>query len=321
MNNNTKKIIILVIVLLSAAFLMSSLCGIGSLGISFFKSKTSDSANTWTLKDSFSDISIKTLTGNVRIYKSNDRTGKVVWNGNKNTKLSVGTKFGTLSVEEKFRLPWFLRLGLFTGSSEIRIYLPKDSYGKLNVTTDTGLVEVPSDFKFEKAEIDTDTGSVTYRAGTRAELKIETDTGSVNVSGASPESINLETDTGRIILNSVRNSKDINVKTDTASISLSDVSCRDLEVKSDTGSVTLINVVAADKLEAKTDTGAIRLERCDGGRIELKSDTGSITGTLLSDKVFDTKSGTGKINVPDTQNGGTCHCRTATGSINIEIVK
>ncbi len=321
MNNNTKKIIILVIGLLLASALLSSLCGIGSLGIRFFRSKSSGSDNTWTLKDNFSEIRIKSITGNVRIYESKDRTGKVVWNGNRNTKLNVGTSFGTLNVEEKFRLPWFLRIGLFTGSSEIQIYLPKGSYTKLNINSDTGQVEVPANFTFEQAAIETDTGSITFRAGVRGELKIDSDTGSVNVSGTAPENMHIETDTGRIVLSNSRVAKDLHVKTDTASISLTDVSCRDLEVKSDTGSLTLNNVRAGDQFEAKTDTGAIRLERCDGAKMELKSDTGSISGTVLSDKVFDARSGTGKVNVPETNNGGTCRCRSGTGSINIEIVR
>ena len=59
MKNNTKKIIILVIGLLLFSAILSSLCGIGSLGIRLFHHGTSGTAKTWTLKENFSNIQIK----------------------------------------------------------------------------------------------------------------------------------------------------------------------------------------------------------------------------------------------------------------------
>ena len=78
---------------------------------------------------------------------------------------------------------------------------------------------------------------------------------------------------------------------------------------------------AGDEFKAKSDTGAIRLDRCDAGSLDLESDTGSITGTLLSDKVFVTKSDTGKIIVPETTTGGICKIETDTGRIEITIAR
>ena len=321
MNNNTKKLIILVIGLLFISAILSSLCGIGSLGLNFFRKGSSGSANTWTLKDNFSDIEIKSKTGSIKIYRSSDRSSKVVWSGSKNTKLSVGTKFGTLSIREKYKLPWFLRPVSLNDSSEIQIWLPRESYDNLSVNTDTGSVVIPAGFSFDKAEIDTDTGPVDFRAGIRKDLKIDSDTGRITVNGIRPANMRLNSDTGELTVTNVKASKDIRLETDTGRITVTDVSCQKMDVNSDTGSLSLANVIAADNMDLESDTGSIKLDRCDAGSIKIETDTGSIQGTLLSDKVFSARSGTGNVSVPGSTSGGSCTIKSDTGSINIEIAK
>ena len=321
MNNNTKKIIILVIGLLFISAVLSSLCGIGSLGIRFFRTSTSGSAKTWTLKENFSDISIKSKTGSIKFYRSSDRNAKVVWSGSKNTKLSVGTKWGTLTIEEKYKLPWFLRPVSIFDASEIQVWLPKESYDDLAVSSDTGSILIPSGFSFDKAKVDTDTGTVEFRAGIREDLKIKSDTGRITVNGIRPNNMHLNSDTGELSVANIKASHDIHLKTDTGRITASDVSCQKFEAESDTGSLFLTNVIAAEKMDLESDTGSIKLDRCDGGTIEIETDTGAINGTLLSDKVFSAKSGTGKVTVPETTYGGPCTIKSDTGSIIIEIVR
>ena len=321
MKNNTKKIIILVIGLLFLSAVLSSLCGISSLGIRFFRTSTSGSAKTWTLKENFSDITIKSKTCSIKFYKSSDRNGKVVWTGSKNTKLSVGTNWGTLLVEEKFKLPWFLRPISIFDSSEIQIWLPKESYDDLSVKSDTGSIVIPTGFSFNTAVVDTDTGSVEFRAGVSEDLKIDSDTGRITVNGIRPANMKLNSDTGELNVTNIRAKKDIRLETDTGRITVTDLSCQKLDVKSDTGSLVLTNVIAADKMDLDSDTGSIKLDRCDAGSIEIETDTGSIQGTLLGEKIFSAKSGTGKVSVPESTHGGPCTIKSGTGSISIEIVR
>ncbi len=321
MKNNTKKTIILVIGLLLFSAVLSNLCGIGSLGIRFFRRESSGSAKTWTLKDNFSDINIKSKTGGIKIYRSSDRSAKVVWSGSKNTKLSVETNWSTLSVEEKFKLPWFLRPVSIFESSEIQIWLPKDTYDGLSVNSDTGSVVIPAGFSFKTAVINTDTGSVDFQAGIREDLKIESDTGRITVNGVRPNNMRLNSDTGELMVKSIRASKDIRLETDTGRITITNVRCQKLDVKSDTGSLSLADAIAAEKMDLESDTGSIKLDRCDAGSIEIETDTGSIQGTLAGEKIFSARSGTGKVIVPESTSGGSCTIKSDTGSINIEIVK
>ena len=49
------------------------------------------------------------------------------------------------------------------------------------------------------------------------------------------------------------------------------------------------------------------------------SDTGDVSGTLLTEKVFVVRSGSGKIRVPETVSGGMCKITTSTGDVSIQI--
>ena len=63
----------------------------------------------------------------------------------------------------------------------------------------------------------------------------------------------------------------------------------------------------------------MRLERCDAAEIMINTDTGDVEGSLLSDKIFAAKSGTGDVEVPETGTGGRCIITTDTGDISITV--
>jgi hypothetical protein len=51
----------------------------------------------------------------------------------------------------------------------------------------------------------------------------------------------------------------------------------------------------------------------------MKANTGDIRGSLLSEKIFITKTTTGSVRVPSTASGGTCELITGTGDITVTI--
>ncbi len=312
---NTQKLIILVIIILALSMLFS--------GVSLFGMKRDHNgrgtAQTITFKGGFSDIEIRGESSDVRFYKTNERTGKVVWSGPKSMKLTVDTRNGRLTIREKHKRFWFLRAGISFKPSEMLIYLPENSYRDLEIHTDTASAGIPAEFSFKNAIIRTDTGAVEFQAKVSKKLEIHTDTGSISASRVSPEEFTAESDTGGITLNNIRAGKDLRAETDTGRIRITDVRCEDINVNSDTGSITLTDVIAADEMDIENDTGSVRLDRCDAASISVETDTGTISGTLLSDKVFRAKSGTGHVSVPDTVTGGPCVLKSDTGSIEISV--
>ena len=61
------------------------------------------------------------------------------------------------------------------------------------------------------------------------------------------------------------------------------------------------------------------LDGCDAAEIFIETDTGDITGTLLTEKVFDAHSDTGRVAVPKTGSGGSCKLNTDTGDIKVTV--
>ena len=320
MSSNTKKLIILVAGILLLSGFLSMVCGFSSLGFSLLNRNTSrGSAKTFQISGSFSDIDVDSQTGNIRFHDAGRDKARVVWSGSNIMKLSAGTRGSTLKITEKYRLPWFLRIGVISEKSEIDIYLPRQDYKKVSIESDSGDIYVPSGFSFSEAEIETDTGSIEFQADISKNLKIESDTGQIRCSNSRAETLEINSDTGAIHITDVRTAKDFKAKTDTGKISLTNVRSEELSAKSDTGSLSLTNVVISDFMKLETDTGSISLDRCDAGKMEIESDTGSVTGTLLTEKIFTVRSSTGRVVVPESTFGGECKIKTDTGNITIEI--
>ncbi len=82
-----------------------------------------------------------------------------------------------------------------------------------------------------------------------------------------------------------------------------------------TGDITLKNVKASEKITAERSTGDVKIDGSDAPALSLKTTTGDISGSLLTDKIYNVKTSTGNISVPDSRPGGTCEIRTSTGNV------
>lgn len=299
MSSNTKKLIILTAVILLLSFLMGRISDSFLPGI-FSRNSSSGSGKTFPVSGSFSGIEISSKTDDVHFYNAGRQSAKVVWSGNSSMKLSVTAAGNTLKIREQYKMPWFLRVGINTGKSEIAVYLPEKTYKELDIKTDTGNVMIPAGFSFETVDIETDTGAVDFQGNVSRELNIRTDTGRITCAAVKPEKLSLESDTGSVHVTDVSASKDIKIDTDT-------------------GKIVLKRVTAGSVMEIESDTGSIELDHCDAGKIDIESDTGSVTGTLLTGKIFIVKSGTGSVDVPADSAGGECKIKTDTGKIMIRV--
>jgi len=81
----------------------------------------------------------------------------------------------------------------------------------------------------------------------------------------------------------------------------------------------LNNVIAAEKFSVERSTGDVKFDGSDAAEIFVRTDTGDVTGSLLTHKVFITKTDTGKVDVPKTVDGGRCEIITDTGDIALDI--
>ena len=275
--------------------------------------------NTYTVSESFDKISIDVYTTDITFMFSEDERCSVECKETEKLRHNVSVQNGTLVINMTDTRKWYDKFGVFVGSYKMTVYLPEAEYASLKVDTDTGDVTMPEDFAFEKVNIDSDTGDVEWFATVSDTAIINLDTGDILVEKVTAENLELSSDTGSVELESVTAKGNIKADTDTGDIYLDDASCANLDAQSDTGDINLKNSVADGAFNIENETGDVEFENSDASEIFVDTSTGDITGTLRSDKIFQTDSETGRISVPDSVTGGKCKITSDTGDIELNI--
>ncbi len=130
-------------------------------------------------------------------------------------------------------------------------------------------------------------------------LSVKASTGDIRIQNVCADTLDLSVSTGEVVI--------------------TDTKCKNLISNGSTGDISLNNVITDEKFALERSTGDIEFENCDATEIYIITDTGDVEGSLLSDKVFITRTDTGEVDVPNSINGGRCEITTDTGDIEIEI--
>ena len=277
--------------------------------------------NNYKITDSFSNISIDVDTANVQFVHTANLDDEIFVScyEQKKEKHTIEVVEDTLVIKVVDTRKWYEKLFNFV-TPRIIIAMPNGDYGALSITADTGDVIVAKSFKFDSINIETSTGDITnYGSSAVGDMKIKASTGNIQLEDASTDSLTCSVSTGKIILTNVKVENDINVKVSTGKSYLTNVTCKNFYSKGDTGNISMVNLLVDEKMNIERSTGDVKFDKCDASEIEVKTDTGNVKGTLRSDKIFITRSDTGKINVPETLTGGKCKITTDTGDIIISI--
>ncbi len=316
----SKKISLLVAAGFSVLGLMLGVISLLMVGFNFAVLGTDTcETNTHEVTDGFESISIRSDTADIRILMSEDDQCRVVCQERSKVKHTVTVQNGTLVIDILDLRKWYDYIGFFFGRETVTLYLPQTEFSRLNIETDTGDIVVPKDFSYQTVSLETDTGDIDWHAAVTEAMTAETDTGNISLEGCSPHQMKLDVDTGDIKLTSVNVAGFAELQTDTGKVQLDHVSGGKLSVKTSTGGVTLKNTVFSGELSVKSSTGNVRFDCADAATITVKTSTGDVKGTLLSEKIFVTKTSTGKRDVPATTSGGICEITTDTGDIRIQL--
>lgn len=275
--------------------------------------------NEYAINDSYKNIKVITDTADITFIPAENT--KVVCYEETKIKHSVTVKDDTLVIEANDTRKWYEYIGITFGSPKITVYIPAGEYGALTINASTSDTGISKEFKFESIDISQSTGNVKCFASANGDIKIKTSTGHITVENITTSSLNLAVTTGDIVVSDTKCVGDLSVKVSTGKTKLENVKCNDVISTGSTGDFILTNVIADKNIDIKRTTGDIKLNGCDASELVIVTDTGNVKGTLLSDKVFITKTDTGSIKVPETLSGGKCKITTDTGDIKIEIKK
>ena len=275
--------------------------------------------NTYEVHGEFDKILVNVDTTEIEFVPTEDKACSIVFFEAEKVKHSATIQNGTLIISTVDTRKWYDHICISFGSPKMTVYLPQNEYASLIIETDTGDINIPKDFAFDKIEIDGDTSDVSCFAPVANVLDVELSTGDINIDSITVGQVNLTTTTGEITVNSVTAKNNIDIETDTGKVKLTNISCSNFVAESDTGTITLKKVVATGSLFVESDTGDVKFDGCDAAEIFAETDTGDVTGTLLSEKVFIVETDTGSVDVPKTATGGKCEITTSTGDIDISI--
>lgn len=133
-------------------------------------------------------------------------------------------------------------------------------------------------------------------------------------------SLFIKESTGDIEMTEAFAFENVDISTSTGRVNLANMTCKNVISKGSTGDLLLENVIAEEKLLIERSTGDIFIDSCDAAEIFIETDTGDVRGSLLSEKVFITKTDTGRIDIPKIVKGGKCEIETDTGDIKMKII-
>ena len=275
--------------------------------------------NVHMITEEYRNIRVETATADIVFLPSTDGTTTVECREQTKMLHSVSVKDGTLAIELADTREWYDYISINFGSPKITVRIPAGEYGALSVKHSTGNTEIAEGFRFESMDISGSTGHVKNRASVFGLMKIKASTGDIRVENIAAGSLDLAVSTGRVTVRNAVCTGDVSVKVSTGKTDMTGVRCASLISNGSTGEIDLTDVIAAERISICRSTGDIEFERCDAAQLHIKTDTGDVEGTLLSEKIFMTKTDTGRISVPRTTSGGVCEIETDTGDIEISI--
>ena len=319
--DRTLKIWFIVASCIAAAIFFCGVAVIAVFGIKTIKFLNIETEiKTFRISEDFTGISVETGDEDLNFLPSEDGACKVVCELKKGSYKSVAAVGGTLNISTTESKKWYENISFFSFADEkITVYLPDKEYSLLSVKGGTGDISVQKGLRFVTAAVNFSTGDLDFRADTGKELKAILSTGNVNISEITCGSLALKTSTGNIKISDVVCTGDAEIALSTGKAKLKNMTCRGFVSDASTGDITLYSVLVSDSLNIKRSTGDVFFDSSDAGSIFIKTSTGDVTGTLKSDKVFITKTSTGKISVPESVTGGKCKVTTSTGDIVLDI--
>lgn len=281
--------------------------------------------NEYKLEEDIDIINIDTTTADIDIKKADGDQGKVVCVEKEKVYHKVNVSDKLLTIKENDDRKWYQKY-LFNWnfkSMSVTVYLPEAAYNDITVDSNTGHIYIAKEFTFANMKLSSDTGSIKLDNKATGDIEINVHTGGVYLNDTDANSLKVKSSTGDVNYKNGEVTGAIELQSSTGDFNLENVKGNSFKAKASTGHVHLTDVVIDDEMNIKTSTGGVRFERSDAKKIKVETSTGSIKGTLLTSKIFNAKSDTGSIRLPDTadwdQAGGTFEAESDTGSIEIKI--
>lgn len=332
-----KRLIIVSIILIVSGFLISLLVLVLN---QFDISKLDDSiiSKTYSINGDFNSIECDLDVSSLNIYYTKDSENKASCLEKENITFDIKVENGILKIKENNNAKWYDNIN-FTNNTAVSLFINKEYFDNLIIKTDTGDISILESIKFGNINIEGSTASISFMGFVEGDFKVELSTGDVCINKSIIENLNIKVSTGNIDILESEILDNLILKSSTGDMYLSDclitnkltatkntgrlkmniVTCDNLEVSSRTGDTILNNVVINHDANIESTTGDVKFNNSDAKNIYINTSTGDVTGSIMSHKIFNVKTDTGKVVIPENIEGvsGLCNITTDTGDIKI----
>ena len=237
----------------------------------------------YDVTEDFDNINLTIGSESVEILLSDDNDTHFVCYENDSITHEVSVNGDTLKI--KYINLKKVHIGIYWGVDDDRtakLYLPKDKYNEFIINLGSG------DIAFDSFSFD---------------------------------SINAEVGSGDIEITNCSVSGDAEFNTGSGKVIIGDFTCDNGSFKAASGDYELTNVICSGDLDLEVSSGDIEMFKCDAENMTISVGSGTITGTVLSEYSYNTKAGSGDIEVPSNGNDGTCKIDVGSGDVNIALAK
>ena len=236
---------------------------------------------TYDVTKDFDNIDLSVGSADIEILLSDDDDTHFICYENDNKTHNVTVEGDTLIIKEKQLKK--LQIGFYFGNeNKSKLYLPKDEYDEFIINVGSGGLAFDS-FSFASVNAKVGSGNITIR--------------NCDVSG------------------------DAVFDTGSGKVTIENFTCDNGSFKAASGDYELTNVICSGDLDLEVSSGDIEMFKCDAENMTISVGSGTITGTVLSEYSYNTKAGSGDIEVPSNGNDGTCKIDVGSGDVNIALAK
>ena len=210
-------------------------------------------------------------------------------------------------------------LGSFQTPS-ITVYLPAGAYETLNIHSTSGSIKIQEGFAFSSATLKNTSGPISCASDVTGAVEVKNTSGSITVNGSVGGDLTVKNTSGSIhVLGGVNGN--LTVTNGSGSIEIKNATPTSVTIKNTSGGIDLINVICTGACNVENGSGSIELERCDAASFDVRTVSGGIRGSILSGKIFDCRSTSGGVHVPEKGEGGIFKAKTTSGGIRIVVVQ
>lgn len=298
--------------------LLLGLLFLGAAAVGLFFTRTARSVQPYEEKQAeisepFSALRLEVGDAEVTVNPSGDGRCLVRWEENEQVGFTFTVEDGCLRVSQKEQVP-----SLNLRGPKLELQLPAATYQTLELRSGSGSVSL-SGQNAQTLSMKTQSGSVACSDCAAQKISLESSSGSVRALDLEAEQLRSLSSSGSQKLTDLR-ADQLSVEASSGSVHLKGAQCRILSAVCSSGSLNVDDCRASKQARLRCSSGSIRFEKLDAGTVSVESTSGSIKGSVAQRMKFEASSGSGSLDLPESDaHGGLFQAKTGSGSIHVTV--